>query len=71
MFDDLKALWRKIVLPEIDLDQLGKEALEALAFVAIDLLRQIAMKIPGTFDDDLVEKLAVAADKIDGQKDRT
>lgn len=71
MLDSLKKVWKELVLPQVDLKELGKEALEALAFVLIDKLKQIAALIPGTLDDDLINKLAEAADKIDGVKDRT
>ena len=71
MFDSLKSIFNQLVLPKIDLKALGKEALEAVAFVLIDKLKEIAALIPGTLDDELIKKLAEAADKIDGQKDRT
>lgn len=71
MFSDLKALFKKYVVAEVDLNQLSKEALEALAFVLIDQLKLIASKTPGSLDDELIKRLAEWADKIDGQKDRT
>lgn len=70
LVDDLKKFVEDAILPKFDLKALGKEALEVVAFVLIDRLREVAKLIPGTLDDDLIEKLAVEADKIDPTKDR-
>lgn len=70
ILDDLKKFVKEVMLPKVDLKDLGKDALEAVAFVLIERLEEVAKLIPGTFDDDLIQKLKVAADKIYDKKDR-
>jgi len=70
MFGDLKKMFDEMILPKFQLKALSKSALEALAFVLINRLKEVCALIPGTIDDDLVNKLAVEADKIDPTTDR-
>ena len=65
LIDDLKKFAEEVILPKFDLKDLGREALEVVAFVLINRLREVAKLIPGSLDDELVEKLAEQADKID------
>lgn len=71
MFDAIKEVWRKTILPSIDLKDLGKEALEALAFVLLDKAEEIAVLIGSGTLVAAIKKAKEAADMIDGEKDRT
>lgn len=70
IFDDLKKFVEETIAPKIDLKGLGKDALEAVAFVLIERLEEVAKLIPGTFDDELIEKLKKKADTIYEEKKR-
>lgn len=76
MFDSIKGLiktWKQ-GLKEIDLKEnlkdLGLDALEALAFSLIAILKQISERTETKLDDEIVKKLETWADKINPKVDR-
>lgn len=76
MLDAIKEIiktWKE-GLKEVDLKEtlkdLGLDALEALAFSTIAILKQIALKTETPLDDEIVKKLEAWADKINPKVDR-
>lgn len=64
MFEDIKKVVKEKFKAAFDFRILGKDALEALAFVIIHQLKMIAKATNTDIDDDLVRKLELWADSI-------
>jgi len=70
-FDSIKKYVEDKFLVHFDLKLMGKEALEALAFVLINQLEKVIKAAELTALEGPLQSLKEKADMIDGEKDRT